>query len=402
MLSDVWLSTIGNLVGRFFNLLLPFFIIGIIGVSETSDFIILCLTVIQICGVTLANSYTDATIAHIRNNLNLIRFSSRELCLLIFVSIFPVLMTFLSPDTFQISLGVAVLLFLLNFVGLLNGRYAAYVLKNKNFLLPGLLWAYRAIPIFFIFLLSEIENIIEWFLFSLLISDSLRLIHYKMTLNRYGVYSTISKNSYSNFIFFIMLASYIFGFNPMIDRLIASIQGVGGISVYEIADRIYSVFATIISVGLSTVALVNFSGADNEIIRKKMFFKSLKLSFILGMGGVIVGNAILYFFNELFIDIYHQQILITKIIVIQLFILPFFLIGIVSAKFLVAKLRYDLILWSGIIGIIVNSLTSFLGFKLFGLPGIAFGTLVMYVFNSAYVTYWAVNFSLQNYEGTFK
>ena len=387
-IKNVGYLTFSILCGRFVNIILPFLIVNIYGSNRETDFLFIAFSIsIYFYGI-LFNALVDSSVPKLIVDHKLISTKHNYLIATIaFIATFFILIFFrgyVSSTEFYIIgasfSGIAA-------CGTLAFRSATILAANEKYNLQNLLWMTRFMTIPILLISSNQSKLgLSLFAISLLFSDALRFALINIFGKRFDLSTNLNKinDNFDGKILIYIGAALIHGFNPIIDRLIASYGVPGSITLLELSERMYNVILTIITSGFFGVITVDMS---NRFYKNKfsqywnllllgglsMGLAALGIAFLIGM--VIKGNLGQVILPKLKPD---QLILIKDCLLIYCGSIPAFILGGISVRILLIKQEYFTILKLAFLSIIINFIFSLVLFNLIGLPGIAFATTLSY------------------------
>lgn len=387
--GDVSTATVGHLIGRSANVIIPLAVVGAYGVNGQTDTFFLIFAVGFFFYGTLANAMSDVSVplliskhlAFSRVHILLIGIGGS---LLIFgVAGFWHLFLIKFSWIYVIALAV------LSGAGMANGLASGLLLSHERFALPGITWALRLLPVAVFFIFRPSEHSLAWLAIAIGMADWLRLF----ILSAYAT-SPAPKTPLSGFssilsafpAYGIVLgAAAIMGLNPIIDRLIAQISGSGAISVLEAAERAYGILATLCTIGISSVLLTYFSKkANHGAIRlewRKIVRFIMMLCALWICAGVVLGHWGLGMYLDRFTPLSAiQSDMVKRTYWFYLAGLPVFVFVLVHIKRLQAMQQWWAMLISACLGVGLNIPLSLLFRRWLDVPGIALATSVVNLF----------------------
>lgn len=386
-------ATAAQLIGRAINICIPFIAITYYGANNESDFFFFGLTVSFFFYGTICNALNDALASKLITDNKII--SSKQTAL---YAIFAALITFtLLTLTYRQPISnpifASIIFSLIAVVGLATIQWIPRLISRGDFHSPGLVWAWRLVPIALFLSLDGPSNYgIIAFVLCIFVGDLARTTHLSIITNKHSTAKTKELSNHELWGFWPYLAgTLLHGLSPIIDRLIASWGETGDLTTLEAADRIFWTLATATTIGLQSVLLVELGARLNNGRLTRQYLHRLQI-FVVGLSLIAAGGLYL---TSIAVNNYGDQWILSEMspqqrtsvsecLLIYTAILPVFVLSTVYARVLITAQKHRLILNSGIISISVNTLASLLCFMLFGLPGIVAGTLISAVVTGAY------------------
>jgi peptidoglycan biosynthesis protein MviN/MurJ (putative lipid II flippase) len=386
--GDVSSATVGNLIGRSANVIIPLALVGTYGVNGQTDTFFLIFTIAFFFYGTLANAMSDVSVPLLISKR--LFFSRIHILLigtggsLLILGVAGLWHLFLIKFSWKYAIALAVL----SGAGMANGLASGLLLSKERFALPGITWALRLLPIAAFFLFHPSEKSLAWLAVAIGMADWLRLF----ILSSY-VSSPAPKTLSSGFksilsafpAYGIVLgASAIVGLNPVIDRLIARISGTGAISVLETAERAYGILATLCTIGISSVLLTYFSKKANHGSIRRDWKKIVRFVIMLCSLWIFAGIALGHWGLSVYLDHFTplsvaQSAMAKRTYWFYLAGLPVFVFVLVYVKRLQAVQQWWTMLISACLGVGLNIPVSLLFRKWLDVPGIALATSVIYL-----------------------
>lgn len=257
--------TVANAVGRSANILILLAVVALFGATPYTDRFFFFIALAYYFYGTLSYAATESSIPIILYTrsalslkgiagLGLISGSAVLTVACLWNVIFPV----------ESAAGYVLGLSLMAGAGIANGFVTGILYANERYIMPGLSWALRFIPLLlFVSLRQPPENLymlaigigaVDWLRFAVL-----ALFNSKgVSAHQPSRTLVFLKNHLPQFLP-LVLAMLIMGLNPIVDRLIAGIGGPGCLSVLDAADRFFGILVTLCTLGLMTVLMTRLS-----------------------------------------------------------------------------------------------------------------------------------------------
>jgi putative peptidoglycan lipid II flippase len=187
--------------------------------------------------------------------------------------------------------------------------------------------------------------------------------------------------------FGIMLAGQaLMSLTVIVDQFFAVGMGTGAIATLGYANRILSLILGLAAIAVSRATLPVFSDVrpDGAAHMHALASYWMRMMFVLGMGAVVVGYWLAPWAVKLLFErgafTAADTGVVAGVLRYGLPQLPFYCASSVLVSYALSLHRYRLIFWSGVIGIVVKSLSNTLLAPHFGIEGLAMGAVFMAVF----------------------
>lgn len=386
-------STIANLVGRAANVLVPLTVVGLYGANPHTDqfFFILALSYYF---------YGTLSYAAIEPSVPIIISSNQALSSIgiVGIGLFSALVLF-SISWFWLFLtpgmnsGYAFGFALMSGAGLANGFATGILNARERFMMPGLSWSLRIIPIVIFVLFNQPAQNLHFLAIGIGIIDWLRL----WLLLSHQPDLAIPCQKYSPLLFLknhsskylpTAMAMIIMGLNPIIDRFIADFGGPGSISILDTGERLFGIFSVLCTLGMMTVLLTNFSKAVINKTIDKTWSSMMKMVGLWSTAWLAIAFLIGYSALEIWLSKSatlspDQGLAIQKTY-------AYYLLGLIPLTFSIVyfkRLQAIQSTWplaiTSIITVLINIPASFVLHQMMGVPGIALATAIIYAAQSA-------------------
>ncbi|MEN8128862.1 MAG: lipid II flippase MurJ [Pseudomonadota bacterium] len=375
-------ATAAQAIGRITNVAIPIVVLHSHSPNEATDRFFFTFSIAFFLFGTLGNALTDATVPKVARQRPILHKRERALVssLSAIISVILILSWgYLNNSTISSGLIFGAALS----VG--AGFYATFssgiLHAERRYIWPGILWGLRAVPLI-IYATAHLEiTFLPWLMVGIGVSDLLRSILLGK-FEKNDLPTTHSLTSQKDYLLIIMAAS-INGLIPIIDRIIAGLDTPGGISLLESGERIYGVIASLSTIGMLNIVLVELSRYDEVKEFNKVWHKLLPLSTLWAVSWMIVALVFWQLLKEqLVFNLWRfsaSQADITYLVFIYYTAgLPAFVVGLVCVRaYIVFGLQKELLVLSAV-SLISNIILSILLFIIQGIPGIALATSVVY------------------------
>ncbi|MGD9189964.1 MAG: lipid II flippase MurJ [Desulfobacteraceae bacterium] len=387
-IQAVSVATISNLTGRAANVALPLAIIAIYGADSQTDLFFLVMALGFFCYGTLANAITESTVPALISSrrrlppLNVLKYAGAITFIIL------VLGCIWQWSFKQFNIIYAVALALMVGAGIANGVFSGVLYVQERYAPAGFTWALRFVPLIALVTLNPHPDPLPWLALGIGAMDWLRCailircsrasrtkgeaIDIKLFINRY-------RTTYGT----VLVAMLIMGFNPLVDRLIAQLNGPGGISILDASDRLYGILATLCTMGLMTVLLTRFSKEASEGRLESGWHRVLKMIALWCLAWMIAGVVagcwgLDWWLSKGTVLRPDQCAAVKQAYWYYLIGLPLFTLGVVYVKRLQALHRTTILVWIAVLAVVLNLITSLILRMALGIPGIALATSLVY------------------------
>lgn len=189
-------------------------------------------------------------------------------------------------------------------------------------------------------------------------------------------------------------SSFLSGINPFVDQFFAAQLAIGSIGAINYGVKIPTFAVSILMLVLGNTLLPHFSKLVIEDRERafKQLFKVLKTVFIFTMVctviGMIFSKPIIYFLFERDAFTYKETAIVSKLQIIALAYVPFYLCTLVCVKFLTAINKNKFMAWISTWNFAANLFLNWLLIEKFGIYGLVGSTTVMFTLSSLiYISY---------------
>lgn len=252
-------STAAAMVGRAVNVALPFVILRIHGTDSGTDVFFLTLAFIFFVQGTLSNALAHAQIPYLIRDPTR-RSLRRTLQWGIGTGLATTAATLWSLPAEQATHHYFVIgssVFLASSFGLIAAPAVAALNADHRYVMPGLTWAFRIIPITIYALKADSETAVSWLLMGISLADVSRTIVLitlaRPRLSLSGKHAAIELPLDA---LFLVGSNVLIGLTPLFIRWLLASGEVGALSIFEAADRVYAALASLATIGAGNVALV--------------------------------------------------------------------------------------------------------------------------------------------------
>lgn len=377
-------ATLGQLVGRSINFLIPLVLLHLYTPGKTTDSFFLAFSISFFFFGTIANTLTDASTPQAVRGQPLLNARLR-LQLGVILAVVAVGIVWIAnhtnntPPPLTLLLGVAAMV-----IGAVFAAFSVGVLSaHDSYVWPGMLWGLRALPLLVWWFARPTDQALGWLMLALGGMDLLRASWLEQLARHNTQFWACGHwNSLQGY-FSVVVAGMIGGLNPIVDRFIATQADAGGISLLEAGERFYSALATLATIGVMNVILVKLSHMHDRIGFEQLYQRMLGISALwaggwtlLGLAGWIVAGGWLmkHFFR---VDT-EQAILINTIYLYYLAGLPAFVLGLICVRAYLARGWQRSLIFLSLLSVGANAGLSLGLFHLIGIPGISLATTAVY------------------------
>lgn len=263
-------SSAGEIIGRAVNVSLPFAIIAVHGVNELTDSFFLAMALALFVHGTLANVLITALVPEFvkdtekRNLRSFILLSAITSILIALIAALLTARELPANTSFINSIAAG----LMAAVGLITAPAVAALHSDHRYALSGLTWGLRVVPVAIYLIVWPEKPILHWLLAGLALADTVRMaILLQASQKRLCLRKTAASLDFLLATKHLIIAAVINGFTPLLVRCIISIGSPGNLSLFEAADRIYSITASPAVIGIGNVTLVylaRLTGTNQE------------------------------------------------------------------------------------------------------------------------------------------
>lgn len=391
-LRSVGLTTLANVLGRSANILIPLSVIALYGANAHTDKFFFVLALSFYFYGTLSYAATESMVP-------LIIVSKRALCPhgIIRIGMAVSIMVFLIAFAcgllgWGVNIWYAAGLALMAGAGIANGFASGMLYAGEKFSVPGLTWALRSVPLTLFALSHQPAKNLYYLALGIGIVDWLRL---GLLIRLKGAFSKsirlseplkFLKDHFPQY-FPLALAMLIMGLNPIVDRLIAGLSGMGGISILDTGERLFGILSTLCTLGMMTVLLTDLSRAVNNHTLDQKWISIIKMIAVWSGAwlalGLLAGYLILGEWISNVTSLNGAQILsVRKTYWYYLPGLVPYAFCIVYVKRLQAVQRTWALAATSFITVLLNIPASLAFHHYMGIPGIALATSLVYATNS--------------------
>jgi peptidoglycan biosynthesis protein MviN/MurJ (putative lipid II flippase) len=247
------------MIGRAVNIALPFVILGIHSADLLTDVFYLALAIAFFVQGTLSNSVASIQVTELtkdegqRSIRNFLVWGALA-GLLAGGAAFWVVLSGLGLSAAMVataSVTVAAAF------GLFSAPAVAVLHSEHRYLMPGLTWAFRIVPLLAYAAWAPDTPALHWLLAGIALADVARaavllwLARASLTLSE-----TVPSLDFPVDAMYLLAGSSVAGLTPLAARWLASLGDPGGVSIFEAADRMYMALASLATIGIGNVILV--------------------------------------------------------------------------------------------------------------------------------------------------
>lgn len=279
--------------------------------------------------------------------------------------------------------------------------YASYFDCRKMFISSAFdAYFFNIITISFLLLFANNENIVL-FTYVYAFGEFLRLIYFNIILRKKGYRHSLTVNGFKDEnvrktgkLALPLLIGNLSGIvNKLVDRILASSLQVGSIASLHYADRVTSIFTTLILVAVMKVvfpALTEVSLKNKEEYKRKtsqVFNFTLFLAIPVVAAFVVFAPTIVTVIYEHGVFSSSNTKMVAEIVVIYSIAMLFSSMNFTMGKFFYINKQTKLILVSGLLGFVLNVVFNLILVKIYFHIGLALATLIASVSRSIFMMY---------------
>lgn len=393
IIKGVSLATVANLAGRAANVLIPLTVITLCGVNGQTDRFFFILALGFFCYGNLANAISETTVPLLLSDR--LTLTARNIVIMALLWFLLILAAGFIWTAYSASAAwaYALALALMAGAGLVNGFAVGALFAQERYVLPGLSWALRLVPL--VIFMSSRTPAYKLPLLALGIGGAdcvrsallmgisgIKVDRPRKASARHPLTACFS--AYSA----VILAMLIMGLNPIVDRLIAGMGGPGAISMLETGERVYGVLAGISTTGLMTVLLTRLSKDAVQGVLGRQWPSVTKLIGVWSALWLAIGAACGYFALGWWLQAFTtlspiQSHTVEMVYWLYLIGLPSFILSLTYVKHLQAMQRLWILVMIASLAVLANILLSLTLRHILGIPGIALATTFVYTLTCA-------------------
>lgn len=255
----VSLASAGEIAGRTINLALPFFVLHLYSADSATDRFFFVFSIGFFVFGTLSNILTSVFVPEFisskppRNLRSYLRWSA---LIASCTGLLAVLMAGGNSVLAEVIVlgasagGMAM-------AGLVSAPSIAALNADHRYFLPGLTIGLRALPVAVYWMIQPERSYLPFLLSGLAVTDGIRaVVLWLNARNRFSGNPAHAPLKIPASALYLVAAGLIAGSTPVTIRWIASFGDPGSLSVFEVADRLYSAIASLASIGMGSVVLV--------------------------------------------------------------------------------------------------------------------------------------------------
>lgn len=260
--KSVLFSTGAELVGRSVNLLIPFAVLALHASDAATDQFFLYFAISFFFQGTVYNALVTSSISiAVRGHGAPIKpgfvYFLWVMTALAVVSVFCGHRLAGSGNVILIALSVAIM----TFATLYSAPTVAAYYSEHRFVLPGILWGLRVVPLIVYAIFSTGSDELPKLLAGIAVADTIRsqlLVRFRPN-TRAPTNVDSGEGGHPRAVTHMVLASVIAGLTPLLVRWIAASGNEGSLSTFEAADRLFGAVASLSMIGVGNVASVHVS-----------------------------------------------------------------------------------------------------------------------------------------------
>ncbi len=390
ILKPIGTATAANLIGRAANVLVALSVITLCGADTWTDRFFFILAIAFFFFGTVANAITTATTPLIISGKLILNQSSICLAGVSGTTALWAVGAIWNWLVDPVPSGYILAIGLMSGAGIANGFATGTHYARESFLLPGVTWSLRLIPLALFVALGPLAEKLAWLAIGIGMTDWIRF----GLLVRGSVPSAVESRqnelitmarafpSYGK----VIAASVIMGLNPIIDRLIAGLSGPGAISILEAGERIYMMLASVSTIGVMAVLLTRLSREAADAQLESNWPHTIRITAAWNGFWVLVGVAVGYWCLAWWLDAFTplpagDARSAQWVYWCYLIGLPAFGFGLTYVKRLQALQRWWVMVGTSVLAVIINIPASLILRRWMGIPGIALATTLIYSIN---------------------
>jgi len=374
----VGVSSMGEICGRAVNILLPFIVITIHGANTLTDSFFLAMACAFFVQGTLANVCITALVPEfIRSDVkrNLVKFLRLAIVAGVIASLISAVLIY-RPLSMVASVVSSFSIALIAISGLIAAPATAALNAQHRYAMPGLTWGLRMFPVLTYMVIWPHIPLLHWLLAGIALADYLRMVILLWLAREWLAF----KEEYEPLCFpqaaqYLIIAAAIAGVIPLVMRWIASTGHAGTVSLFEAAERIYSIVASLATIGVGNVTLVylaRINGTKEESSGWRMIVRS---AIVWSLLWLFIGVLLWVLFPLISQWIHLPPETSTSVVrnCVLLFVLGmpgFILTGIISRRLITLGLSRALIFITAV-GVVFSIVGGIFLFPIFDIVGIA-------------------------------
>lgn len=306
-----------------------------------------------------------------------------------------------SPEKIRLTVILFRIALISSFSVSFSSIYASYFDCRKMFVSSAFdAYFFNIITISFLFLFANSDNIIL-FAYVYAAGEFFRIIYFNVILHKKGYRHDLRSTGFNDSdvrhtgkMALPLLAGNLSGlFNTLIDRILASTLKIGSISALNYADKLTSIFTSLILSAIMKVvfpSLTEVSLVNEEEYKRKT---SQILNFTLFLALPVVA-AFIVFARTMVIVIYehgaftsNDSKIVSEIVVIYAMAMFFSSLNMTMGKFFYINKQTKIILISGLMGFVLNVTFNLILIKPYQQNGLAIATLISAFARTVFMLY---------------
>lgn len=254
----IGLSSLGEVIGRAVNVILPFALFAVHGIGSDTDRFFLALAVAFFIHGTIANAVTSGLVPQAVGDAEPKSLASYAVAAALIGAIAGgIAGTVAAPSPAgAVPAVVALAVAALAGAGLLAAPAVAILNAEHRYAAPGLTWGLRIVPIALYVAWAPEVPALHWLLAGLAAADTARVVLLCRIARGRLHFGKGARLRFPPSALHLMLGSALAGLVPLALRAIAATGAPGSVSQYEAADRLFGAVASLATIGVGNVALV--------------------------------------------------------------------------------------------------------------------------------------------------
>lgn len=374
----VGISSMGEISGRAVNILLPFLVITIHGTNVFTDKFFLAMacaffvqgTLANVCITALVPEFTKSGVKRNLIKYLLLAIVAGGVAAIVSASLIYKPLSIAATTISSISIA------LIAISGLIAAPATAALNAQHIYAMPGLTWGLRILPVFVYMAIWPQTPLLHWLLVGIAGADFVRMFILLWFARKWLTFwEKCESIFFPKAAQYLIFASAIAGITPLATRWIASTGHAGTVSLFEAAERIYSLIASLATIGVGNVTLVylaRINGTTDELSGWRMIVRT---SVIWSLLWLFIGLLLWALFPVLGSWVHlppetSVPIVRNSILAFVLGLPGFILIGTLSRRIVTMGLSHEFIFIT-VVGVLFSLIGSIILFPIFDIVGIA-------------------------------